>query len=426
MALLAGMVEIFGLDRQWDKVKHDMTDARIREFYEFVARLWPVDTDPRVALPPPDSTLRALYLGENEPELMLENVFRFCLYADQIVLVNPFDNPNLMAEEFNPVYHPGEWRVQTLRLVYHLALLGPWIEAGLVLLIPDPGDFNRELRVNTWNLAMKRFENRVPSEEVESSAVARRSRSSLLLAPTRYWEAKMRQVYPEASEGEVKKFLEYIERERANDPLLPAGTLDKMPGQMMAMRMGANLEMGLYICQAIGAFPYTNVPFRWREILSARDKLDSTSEIWSPLTHAFQQLKFKFLDKVNSKFAYEIRDQGRLEGFRAYLRKLWNEVGGGPDASKSEGLARDFRDRLSQAYQEAQADWEAIDRELIKWAIATVGGAIAVGIFSPAFSGVGFTVAGVGEIIQREMKRREFRRKVPMSVFIDLERQGPG
>lgn len=137
MALLAGMVEIFGLDRQWDKVKHDMTDARIREFYEFVARLWPVDTDPRVALPPPDSTLRALYLGENEPELMLENVFRFCLYADQIVLVNPFDNPNLMAEEFNPVYHPGEWRVQTLRLVYHLALLGPWIEAGLVLLIPD-------------------------------------------------------------------------------------------------------------------------------------------------------------------------------------------------------------------------------------------------------------------------------------------------
>jgi hypothetical protein len=32
-------------------------------------------------------------------------------------------------------------------------------------------------------------------------------------------------------------------------------------------------------------------------------------------------------------------------------------------------------------------------------------------------------VAGLGEIIQAEMKRREFRKKVPMSVFIDLERQ---
>jgi hypothetical protein len=46
-------------------------------------------------MPAPDSSLRALYLGENDPEVLVENVFRFSLYADEIVIVNPFKNPHL-------------------------------------------------------------------------------------------------------------------------------------------------------------------------------------------------------------------------------------------------------------------------------------------------------------------------------------------
>jgi hypothetical protein len=135
------------------------------------------------------------------------------------------------------------------------------------------------------------------------------------------------------------------------------------------------------------------------------------------------QLKFKFLDKVDSKFACSIRQEGRLEGFRSFMRHLWSTVGGEPDPSKSEVLARDFRDELTQAFNSAQADWEAIDRELLKWAVPTIGGAVASGAFSLALPVAGFAVAGIGEIIQAEMKRREFRRKVPMSVFIDLDRR---
>jgi hypothetical protein len=181
--------------------------------------------------------------------------------------------------------------------------------------------------------------------------------------------------------------------------------------------------MGMYICQATGAFPYTNVKFRWKEILGARQDLDATAQVWSPLTNAFQQLKFKFMDKVDSRFACSIRQEGRLEGFRSFMRHLWNTVGGEPDASKSEVFARDFRDELTQAFSNAKADWDAIDRELLKWAVPTLGGAMATGAFSLALPVAGFAVAGVGEIIQAEMKRREFRRKVPMSVFIDLERR---
>jgi hypothetical protein len=113
-----------------------------------------------------------------------------------------------------------------------------------------------------------------------------------------------------------------MEKRRAENPLLPNDTLDNMPGQMTAMRMGANLEMGLFMCQTMGAFPYTNVKFRWKEILGAADQLDSGAQVWSPLTNAFGNLHFKFLNNVDSNFAVEMRKAGRLEGFRACLRGL--------------------------------------------------------------------------------------------------------
>ncbi len=423
IALLAAAGDIFGWDRPWDKVKESFTDARIREFYRFVAGLWPVGTDQRHVLPAPDSSLRALYLGENEPEMMVRNVFRFSLYADQILVVNPFLNPNVIAEDMNPIARPGEWRIQTLRLIYQLGQLAPWIDAGLVVLIPDPGDFDRSLRVKTWDLATARLKGTKPSDEdIDQSMIKARTGRALLLSPRDYVERTVRETNPGISDDMVMKFLEDIERDRANDPLLPNETLDQMPAQTMVANMGANLEMGLYICQATGSFPYTNVKFRWREILAAKQDLDATAQVWSPLTNAFQQLSFKFLDKVDSGFACTIRKEGRLEGFRSYLRKLWTTVGGALDLAKAEPLARDFRDELTQAYSEAQAEWGAIDRDLLKWAVPTVGGSLVTGIFSPAIGG-GLAVAGLAEIIQAEMKRREFRKKVPMSVFIDLERK---
>ena len=70
------------------------------------------------------------------------------------------------------------------------------------------------------------------------------------------------------------------------------------------------------------------------------------------------------------------------------------------------------------------AEHVGIGRDLLKWAVPTVGGAIVTGVFSRIISG-GLAVASLGEIIQAEMKRREPRKKVPMSVFIDLESKWP-
>src|SRR5207249_8717405 len=86
---------------------------------------------------------------------------------------------------------------RTIRLVYHLVLLAPWIEAGLVILIPDPGDFNRSLRVKTWDLALARLKGWEPgAEDLDQSAMKQRTLRAMLLAPRSYMEQKARQLNP--------------------------------------------------------------------------------------------------------------------------------------------------------------------------------------------------------------------------------------
>jgi hypothetical protein len=422
IALIDAVYGIFDLGRPWEKVKASISNAQIREFYEFVAALWPPSTKLIEMFPASDSHLRALYLGEYEPELMVENVLRFSLYTDQIVLINPFENPNIVAEEFNPIAHPGDWRLDTLRMIFHLMMMGPWIEKGYVIFIPNPGDFDPALRKKSWSLAEQRLKgNPHLQEDVDASFMKQKMRRTFLTAPRDYVERTIREMETQISDEKVREFAEYWEAERAKDPFLTGETIDKMSSQIVTMRTGANLEMGMYICQAMGAFPYTNMRFRWNEILGARNQFDPTMEVWSPLTNAFQQLKFKFLDKVDPKFAYSIRQDGRLEGFRAYLRKIWKAVDGQPDPSKSQGLARDFRDELTQSYNEAKTEWDKIDLDLLKWATPTVAAGITAGLFSLTLPAAGFAVAGVGELIQAHLKRTSFRRSVPMSVFIDLD-----
>jgi hypothetical protein len=430
MALLAATKEIFHLERPWDQVKAGMSDARIRAFYEFVGELWPPDTAMQVGLPAPETNLRALYLGENLPELMLDNVFRFSLYADEIVLVNPFEIPHMFREEYNPIVHPEQWRIQTLRVVYQLLMLAPWVAAGIVILIPNPGDFNIPFLMKTAEMAKARLgENFVSQEDIEELSYAEVMRKQLYLAPPDYLAHKVRELNPGISDEEVQKLLEYVALERKNDPLLVNDTLDKMPGQMTTMKSGASLEMGLFICQHIGAFPYTNLKLRWKEILSAGSELDPKAQVWSPLTKAFQELDFKFLNRIDSKFAVEIREEGRLSGFRSYLRKIWTTVEGDIDLSKAEMYASDFKDELAGEYDKAKAEWESIDRKLMNWAVPAIAGALgAIGSVVTGHLGLsiptgGFAMKGVNELIQAHFTRSEFRKKTPMSVFIDLDRK---
>ena len=427
LILLGTAADIFGFTKgvTWEQLKRNISSEQIRELYSVIADIWPPDADLIKLLPEPDSKLRALYLGDVKPELIMRNVFRFGLYADEIFIVDPFHNPWCIAEQYNPLVNPDQYKADTLKLLFFLFLLEPWIRANLVTLIPDPGNFDYSLRRKTWELAEKRYENWQPSSEDITEfepAMKEEFARSLWTTPKDYLEKSFRKLNPGISEQELVDMMKYIDRLRKDDPLALEQPIQETGGQMIVGRTGANLEMALYIAHLTGAFPYTNIRRRWEELLSAKEELSESAKVWSPITKAFQDLDFKFLDNVDSRFACSIRTDGRLESFRAFLRRLWNTVRGELDAGMIDSLARDFRDELTSEHHKAEAEWAEIDSALLKSAGTTAAGANISGGLNLEIPALGFSIVAVVELIRSRIKRRNFRKKIPLSMFVDLSR----
>ena len=181
--------------------------------------------------------------------------------------------------------------------------------------------------------------------------------------------------------------------------------------------------MGTFISQITGSFPYTNFPTKWNEILSIAPN-DKYQDVWSPLTKAFQELKFQFLNNVNLNFACTLRKDGRLEPFRAFLRRTWTAIKGTHDSNQSASFARDFSDELKDVYAKSESEWKEIDRQLLKQpATASIflsGAQLIRGQYNLAVPAVGFAISGILTLISTHSKRKDFLKSVPMAVFLDL------
>lgn len=445
VSLLDAVDDIFGISQavQWRDVKRNVTADRIKRLYQFVSDLWPPSTNLIRLLPAPDHRLKALYLGDVYPELIVRNVFRFGLYADQIFIIDPFHTPWSMGREVNPIERPEEFKEDTLKLIYFATLIDPWVREGLVTLVPNPGKFDPTLFQATRLLATERIvrtgllQDSKEDKEVldgDFSFLDEEIERSFLTSSPDIIARFLKEAAPDATDEEIAKELENLAYIRDEDPLAAEGVREPGSSQILVGRGGANLETALFLSQMMGAFPYTNLKMRWREILSVNDKLTEDAKVWSPLTKAFQSLDFRFLDNVDSNFACEIRAEGRLEDFRAFLRRLWKTVNGGPDLNKIDTIARDFRDELTQEYHKAEAEWSKISQDLTNWAggpaLATLGvggiaAAIATGNLTLAIPSLGFIPASVLKLVDARTKRKQFRKTTPMSVFIDLSKKGP-
>jgi hypothetical protein len=361
----------------------------------------------------------------------LRTLLRFSLYADELLVVDPLMNPWIIRPEFNPIENPDQYKSDTLKLVYVLFQIAPWIEAGIVKLIPDPGDFNLAFKHETWRLAKERRGDQ-PVDQQDLHRVHAEGREelkrTLLALPPDQLLATLRRSGQKLTPEQEKEFLADSRRMLRDDPLAleqPLGQSFK-GGQMVAMRGGANLETAMLMCAATGAFPYTNMRTRWQEILSVHDELSETARVWSPFAKAFQSLEFRFLDNVDPRFAQGIREDGRLEHFRSLLRKIGKGAEEIQDLRSLDSYARDCKDELIGEYRRAEAEWVKIEEDFLKWAGGGVGAALLAGQFFPDISALSAAALSmVGQLGLRFFKRGQFRKANPMSVFIDLSRKEP-
>ncbi|MFK4726328.1 hypothetical protein ABIE89_007428 [Bradyrhizobium niftali] len=432
--LIRAAEDIFGFrkGRTWQEFKSKIADEEIREFFQFHGSMWGPETNWTGIMPKPgDGKLRGLYLGDVRPELILRNLIRFSLYNDQILVIDPFPNARNLKPKYNPIENPHQFKAEMIKLVYFLFQIRPWIESGLVQLIPDPGEIDRKLRWETADLARERLKHIEPDEAdlADVTQVGQQGIGRILSAmDEKSLLSMVKRSGQHLDKEEEQQFVQYMRQQLRDDPLALDQPLmsGEGRGQLSMVRGGTNLETALLISNVTGAFPYTSMRSRWREIVSAHDELSETARIWSPLANTFHSLNFKFLNNVDVEFAKGLHDDGRLESFRGFLRSVGKNASDVSNLGSLDSFVRDTRDALIGEHQKATAEWDKIQNDFAGWAGAGVAGAFLSGHIIPDVAALSAgVVATLGQLFRRHLKRAHFRKTNPMSVFIDLSEKDP-
>src|SRR5450631_2354588 len=155
LMLQNGILNVLGLkqEKDWVRVRRDLTDEQISKIYLLYEGLWPRETDLLQLLPKPDGIARAVYTGSIHPTAIIEFALGASLYFGELIIQHPFLHAGTVKKEFSPVDNPRAYRQEFLKTVMLFLTVMPLVEAGLVNLIPDPCDFDIHLRDQMRHMA---------------------------------------------------------------------------------------------------------------------------------------------------------------------------------------------------------------------------------------------------------------------------------
>jgi hypothetical protein len=316
--------KIFGFDegKSWDDFRKELSDEKIKELYRVVGMLWNPDTELTNLLPKPQNDkLRAFYHGSLDPRITPLTVIGYSLYVDEIILYSPFLNPRAMNKEYSPYEKPGQYIEDTIKNIRMMMDLMPLMDANIIEMIPDPCEFNPELRMRTFKMAESRMKHR-SIEEKEMDFAHKLMREDMekymLNLPNEILESKLREVLLGSSKKEIKKALAYIEKQRIADPLAPIQPLDiNNGGRLHIFRMSGTHEMALYLAQVTGSFVYTDVKHCWNEYNRSELKRleDEIVNPWDPLVKALNEFNLIMYIDPDPRFWPIIKKKGYFKDF---------------------------------------------------------------------------------------------------------------
>lgn len=436
---IAAALQLDTLDAPIDHVafKRRFTPTAVREIAEAIVMTWPNGRDLKRALYEERQNHTGLYVGTYDPEAIKRGVTRHSLYSDSLLLADPLLDPRRTRPQFSPIENPEQHRSSTLRWVTLWFALIPWIEKGIVKFIRTPGDFDPALDFRLMNQARRRHDDEPELSALQDAFVASEAdavmasykRQMQLSMPDSYLRGALRRWKPSITDAEIQGVLQHIQRLRDADPYF-IETIDKPgDGELLQVTTGMNYDEAKLTAIGAGAHLVTDLAVRWKELELDKARGGFDPKAWTPFAKAFQQITWPFLNNVPLKAALTLREEERLADMRSFLRKTWRSAS--PDQSLDASAAVNLEAELSDRIREAQTEWMAIDRDLIKWfgteltaGLLGMGPAIAMGAASWAAGGV--AAAAATNLIVTAKKRSEWERKYPAGFLLRLKEQAFG
>lgn len=351
--------DILGLKsgKTWDDVRRELSDEQVKRIHEAFGSLWPGDTDLSELLPRPrKDTFRAVYLGVSDPRIVEAMVLGWLPYFDQVVLTHPFINPLHIKPEFSPTKSPSQHKAQTLKNVLLLLLLEPYIQAGYLHLIPDPGDFNPQFGMSVLQMAEQRTAGWKPARNSMGrlEALAEDDHRRLMRQlPESSLKRSMRQHMSEASDAEIEAAIMHIKSELAADPYALLQPI--APGEAGAQSLyfkGYSLESAMYLASLTGSAIYTDVEAHWQQLhIHARQADRASNTVWAPVVDSLRAVDFPI--DINPQTIYEALQAGRFGSMKAVLRQFVDVAQLQSGAPRADQIAL----QLTKAAQAMEGEW---------------------------------------------------------------------
>lgn len=343
------LVGILGLDKgkSWDDVRRELSDKQVKDLHEAFACLWPKDTNILELLPRPNpKILRAIYVGTFELDAILKNVVALAPYFDEIVVINPFVNSDCVKPEYSPTHHPGLFKQETIKNVRLFIEMLPFVEAGVVNIIPDPCLFNPTLRNQVFGSA----KNRLKDKPLDPTAVKDFQEASfkqfmrgLWRMPDDVLRKHIRTISPKISSEDAEIVLKDMRQKQSDDPtaLLQPFSPTEEKGSYNISHLSPNLEMALFLAQFTGAIIYTDSSQRWGELrqLSPTTSCDTLSK-------TMKELELILIGELQ----FNVNAIRKLEyaRFRTILKRIISVV-----QEKNDGMQLPNEEKLSQILKTA-------------------------------------------------------------------------
>jgi len=413
--------------------KNAFTANAVKKIHEAVMEIWPPDIDIVTTLGRASTEVSGLYIGDYGPEYIFKGIVRHSIYANKILIIDPFVYPRSVRDQFNPIIEPEQYRSQTLKNTNFWFALLPWIEAGIVEVIRTPADFDHQLNWESLKRQQKKFEENMELkkaledsvQELEKRHMDKRSYQQLLLGAPDFY---IKRLFDELDLGKngysAEAFLEYINRERERDPdFLEPIDPDSKSGHLHMMTTGSSYDIAQLTASITGSYLVTDLPSKWREIEIDRDSHHAENKVWTPFSKAIQNANLRYLNGLRLDHALTLRMEGRLHSLRTFLRRVWKDAC--TEDPFDETNAYLLAEELHEKVQEAEEEWKKIDQDLIKIiGVELSAGFLAAGPLIAAghaeFLAAAAVTIGATTLAASTAKRRRFPDRFPAAFFMKV------
>lgn len=350
-----GITNILGLneDKTWDDIRKELSNEQVKKIHEVYGFLWPKDTDIISLLPKSNKTLRAVYTGVIDIRTIHNFVISMVPYFDEIIIQNPFMNPNFIIPKFNPVENPHQYKLQTLKNIALLFTLMPYIENGYINFIPDISNFNQHLQKQMLNMAEERIDEsslhgqdlRV-IEQLQKDDIQR----DIYMYSEEQQKVLIKDTIPDISDEDMKVALDDLYNKKISDPfcLLQDNILGEKRGQFTMLNMSPNFEISLFLSQITRSILVTDNSFRWEEIKKSQNKeYGLVVSNWTDIINHINNLAHPL--NTNTEATLKLRKFGKFHELREILRNIKITSSTKPTRSKKKRLKKEYDKALKKA-----------------------------------------------------------------------------